>query len=312
LIGTSVLSNRIEPGSGSFASVAGLSQMINGLPPSLLVLLSILSIQISSALATFLFADLGPAGTTASSTLFAALALTLMSPPRIDGRLRRHAPLLLVFGITETCLALPFFFALQYIPLGIASAISFCGPLGLAVITSRRPIDFLWIAVAVAGVLLMTPTAGADLNPLGLALAGLSAVAWAIFVLLVKRLGRAFSGNDGLTFGMWSACIFLIPIAFHEGSVLQVAGLGWAGVTGLAGAAAVALLNVVLPLSLEFKALQRISARTYGILVTTEPAVGAIIGLIWLGQALDLKTGLAIGCVTLAALGVTVTDKQAN
>ena len=312
MVGVAVLSNRIEPESGNFVPAASLSQLVNGLPPSLLVLLSILSIQISSALATFLFADLGPAGITACSTFFAALALTLMSRPRIDGRLRQHAKLLLAFGLTETCLVLPFFLALQYIPLGIASAVSFCGPLGLAVITSRRPVDFLWIAIAVAGVLLMTPTVGADLNPLGLALAGLSAVAWAIFVLLVKRLGRIFSGNDGLTFGMWSACIFLIPLALHEGRVLQVASLGWAGLAGLAGAAAVALLNVVLPLSLEFRALQRMSARTYGILMTTEPALGAVIGLIWLGQAIDLKTSLAICCVTLAALGVTVTDKSAG
>lgn len=316
MIGVTVLSNRIEPGSGDFTSAASLSQLVarlvGGLPPSLLVLISILSIQVSSALATFLFADLGPAGTTACSTLFAALALTLMSPPRLDGRLRQHAKLLLAFGVTETCLALPFFFALQYIPLGIASAISFCGPLGLAIITSRRPIDFLWIAIAVAGVLLMTPNVGGDLNPLGLALAGLSAVAWAIFVLLVKRLGHIFTGNDGLTFGMWSACIFLIPIALYEGSVVHVASLGWAGLAGLAGAAAVALLNVVLPLSLEFKALQRMSARTYGILMTTEPALGAVIGLIWLGQAVDLRTCLAICCVTLAALGVTLTDKNAN
>ena len=312
MIGVAALSNRIEPGSGNFAPAASLSQLVNGLPPSLLVLLSILSIQISSALATFLFADLGPAGTTACSTLFAALALTLMSRPRLDGRLRRHALLLLAFGVTETCLALPFFIALQYIPLGIASAISFCGPLGLAIITSRRPIDFLWIAIAVTGVLLMTPTVGGDLNPIGLAFAGVSAIAWAIFVLLVKRLGRVFSGNDGLTFGMWAACIFLLPLAAHEGSVLRIAAHGGSGLAGLVGAAAVALLNVVLPLSLEFKALQRMSARTYGILMTLEPALGAVIGLIWLGQAIDLQTSMAICCVTLAALGVTLTDRNAS
>ncbi len=310
MIGISVLSNRIEPNSGDFVPAASLSQLVNGLPPSLLVLLSILSIQISSALATFLFADLGPAGTTACSTLFAALALTLMAPPHLDGRLRQHAGLLLAFGLTETCLVMPFFFALQYIPLGIASAISFCGPLGLAIITSRRPLDFLWIAIAVAGLLLVTPNAGTDLNPTGLALAGLSAIAWAIFVLLVKRLGRVFSGNDGLAFGMWSACLFLIPIALYEGSVLRLTAHGWTGLAGLVGAAAVALLNVVLPLSLEFRALQRMSARTYGILMTTEPALGAVIGLIWLGQAIDLRTGLAICCVTLAALGVTLTEKK--
>ncbi|HVJ40752.1 MAG TPA: EamA family transporter [Dongiaceae bacterium] len=322
MIGTSALSNRIEPGSSPLVTGTTPLHFVNGLPPALLVLLSIVSIQISSALATFLFADLGPVGTTACSTLFAAIALTVMSRPRLDGRLRRHAGLLLIFGLTETCLALPFFLSLQYIPLGIASTISFCGPLALAVLTSRRPIDFLWIAVALTGVGLMTPTVGSHLHPLGLMLAALSAVAWAVFVLLVQRLGRVFSGNDGLTFGMWSACLFLLPLAIGEaatgegatglGGLLQPAHHGFAMVIGLLGAAAVALLNVVLPLSLEFKALQRMSARSYGILMTVEPAIGAVIGLIWLGQGIDLRTSLAICCVTAAALGVTLTDKHAN
>ena len=310
MIGVMMQGNQLGPSGQPSSRRHGLVQMVDGLPPGLLVLLSILSIQISSAIATFLFVDLGPAGTTACSTLFAALALTVTVRPRFDRRLIRHGVLLLAFGLTETCLVLPFFLSLQYISLGIASTISFCGPLGLAVISSRRPIDFLWIAIAVTGVVLMTPMGGGELNPTGLLLAGLSAVAWAIFVLLVKRLGGIFSGNEGLTFGMWSACLFLLPLAWHEGSLLAVSQHGFASISALAGAGLVALLNVVLPLSLEFKALQRMSARYYGILMTLEPAIGAIIGLIWLGQGIDLRTSLAICCVTLAALGVTLTESR--
>jgi len=312
LVDIAALSNRIEPDEGRLSLPRAAFGYINGLPPALLVILSILSIEISSALATFLFADLGPAGTTALSTLFAAIALTLITRPRLDERLRRHAGLLLLFGITETCLVLPFFISLQYISLGIASAVAFCGPLALAVITSRRPLDFLWIAIATAGVLLMTPTTGGDLNPIGLAWAGLSAVAWAVFVLLVKRMGRIFSGNDGLTFGMWSASLFLVPLALSEGSLQQLGHLGFGAVAAPAGAAAVALLNVVLPLSFEFQALQRMTARSYGILMTLEPAFGALIGLIWLGDGIDLRTSIAICCVTVAALGVTLAEKNAS
>ena len=310
------LGNPLGSGDQPASLTGGLTRLADSLPPGLLVLLSILSIQISSAIATFLFADLGPAGTTACSTLFSALVLTALSRPRFDRRLARHAGLLLAFGLTETCLVLPFFLSLQYISLGMASTISFCGPLALAVISSRRPLDFLWIAIAVIGVGLMTPMAGGDLNPTGLLLAGLSAVAWAIFVLLVKRLGGVFSGNEGLTFGMWSACIFLLPLAWHEGSLSMIGQHGLASISAhlfaLAGAGLVALLNVILPLSLEFKALQRMSARYYGILMTLEPAIGAIIGLIWLGQGIDLRTSFAICCVTVAAIGVTLTESRRN
>jgi inner membrane transporter RhtA len=310
MIGAMMQRDPLEPGKLPLSPGGSLARMADGLPPGLLVLLSILSIQISSAIATFLFADLGPAGTTACSTLFAAIALTIMSRPRFDRRLIRHAGLLLAFGLTETCLVLPFFLSLQYISLGMASTISFCGPLGLAVISSRRGIDFLWITIALVGVGLMTPMAGGDLNQTGLLLAGLSAVAWAIFVLLVKRLGGIFSGNEGLTFGMWSASIFLVPLALWEGSLTMIGQHGFGSLSVLAGAGLVALLNVVLPLSLEFKALQRMSARYYGVLMTLEPAIGAIIGLIWLGQGIDLRTSLAICCVTLAAIGVTVTESR--
>jgi inner membrane transporter RhtA len=308
--GVMMAGNPFEPSRPPLSLGGGLLQYADRLPPGLLVLLAILSIQISSAIATFLFADLGPAGTTACSTVFAAVAMTVMVRPRFDGRLIRHGRLLLAFGLAETCLVLPFFISLQYIPLGIASTISFCGPLGLAVISSRRPIDFLWIALAIAGVALMTPVVGGALNVTGLLFASLAAVAWAIFVLLVKRLGSVFSGNEGLTFGMWSASIFLVPLALHEGSLLTIGQHGLGSLSALAGAGLVALLNVILPLSLEFKALQRMSARYYGILMTLEPAIGAMIGLVWLGQGIDLRTSIAICCVTLAALGVTLTESR--
>ena len=109
MVDVTALSNRIEPDDSRLSQPRAAFAYINGLPPALLVILSILSIEISSALATFLFADLGPAGTTALSTLFAAIALTLITRPRLDERLRRHIGLLRLFGITETCLVLPFF-----------------------------------------------------------------------------------------------------------------------------------------------------------------------------------------------------------
>jgi len=283
---------------------AVLGQALGRLPPSAVLLLSILSVQIGSALATVLFSSLGPAGVTFTSTAFSALVLTLLSPPAIDRRLLRHALLIAAFGLIDACMSLPFFLALQFAPLGIVATISFLGPLGLAVATSRRPSHFLCIALAAAGIALLTPAIGGGIDSRGLALAGLSALAWAGFVLISKRLGRAFGGNDGLTFGMWAASTLLLPFALIEGTMAK------ASLAGLAGAMAVALLSAVLPMALEFRALQRMSARTYGILVTLEPAIGALVGAVFLGQAIGPRVMIAIACVSAAALGVTLMERE--
>jgi len=280
------------------------SRALDRIPPAALLLLAILSIQLSSAFATFLFASLGPAGTAFLTAAFSAGVLTLVSPPKIDRRLRDGAVLIALFGLANVCMVLPFFLALQRIPLGIASAIAFLGPLGVAVITSHRLSHFLVIGVATLGVGLLTPQAGGALDPHGLALAALTAVGWAAFVPLSKWAGRAFAGNDGLTFSFWIASFLLLPFALTEGSMVRAGGLD------IAGALLVALLNAVLPAVQEFRALQRMSARSYGVLVTLEPAIGALVGTVLLHQAIDLRMSAAIACVTLAALGITLIDRD--
>jgi inner membrane transporter RhtA len=186
--------------------------------------------------------------------------------------------------------------------LGIVSAIAFIGPLAVAVATSRRLSHFLAIGLAALGVGLLTPDIGSRLDLSGVALAGLSAVGWAAFIPLSKATGRALPGYDGLTMGFWIAALLMLPFALTEGSVLQ------SDTIDIAGALLVALLNAVLPTALEFRALQRMSARSYGVLVTLEPAIGAMVGAALLHQAIDLRMSSAIACVTLAALGITLID----
>jgi len=280
------------------------SRALDRIPPAPLLLLAILSIQLGAAFATFLFSSLGPAGTAFLTLAFSSGVLTLLSPPRIDRRLRDGAVLMALFGLATACLALPFFLALQRIPLGIASAIGFLGPLGVAVATSHRISHFLVIGIAALGVGLLTPEVGGALDPGGLALAALSALGWAAIVPFSKWAGRAFSGNDGLTFSFWIASVLLLPFALAEGSMVRATGLD------VAGALLVALLNAVLPAVLEFRALQRMSARSYGVLVTLEPAIGALVGALLLHQAIDLRMSVAIACVTLAALGITLIDRD--
>jgi inner membrane transporter RhtA len=280
-----------------------LAQTFGRLPPTALLLLAILSVQLGSALATVLFADLGPAGTAMASAGFSAVLLSVLRRPKIDCRLRKHMLLILAFGLTDACMVLPFFLAIQSIPLGIASTITFLGPLGLAVATSRRAAHFLWIGVAALGIGLLTPEIGSDLDSTGLGLAALAAVAWAAFVPLSKHSGAIFDGVDALTFGLWASTLMLLPFALAEGTVLQA---GW---FELAGAFAIALLTAVLPMAMEYQALQSMSARTYGILVTLEPAVGAMVGALFLGQGLSGRATIAIACVTIAAMGITLFDK---
>jgi inner membrane transporter RhtA len=202
-------------------------------------------------------------------------------------------------------MTLPFLLSLQHgIPLGIASAIAFLGPLGLAVATSRRLIHFLWVGIAALGVALLTPAIGDDLSMVGLGFAAVSALAWAAFVPATKLVGRAFGGRDGLTLGLWASSLMLLPFALAERTVIH------ADVLNIGGVLLVALLGAVLPWAIEFSVIQRISARTYGILVTLEPAVGALVGAVLLGQAIGLGMWIAVACVTIAAMGVTLSDKS--
>jgi inner membrane transporter RhtA len=286
-------------------SVGRLTQAYGNLPPAALILLAVLAVELSWALATFILADLGEAGTAWLSTAFAAVVFTMLSPPKIDGRIRKHWHIILLFGLADAGMTLPFLLSLDHgIPLGVASAIAFLGPLGLAVVTSRRLIHFIWIGIAALGVVLLTPAIGNDLSMVGLAFAAISAVAWAGFVPATKLAGRAFGGRDGLTFGLWASSFMVLPFAMAEGLVLQ------ADVLSIAGALLVALLGVIFPWAVEFSVLQRISARTYGILVTLEPAVGALVGAVFLGQLIGPSMWIAVACVTIAAIGVTLSDKH--
>ena len=291
--------------SGFAARHARVAEAYGRLPPAALMLLAVISVELSWAMATVILYDVGQSGTAFLSTVFAAMVFTALSPPKIDGRLRKHWILIVLFGLADACMALPFLWSLQYdIPLGIASSIAFLGPLGLAVATSRRFLHFLWVGIAALGVALLTPAIGHDLNVIGLGFAAISAIAWAAFVPVTKLAGRAFGGRDGLTFGLWASSLMLLPFALTEGTMLHADALS------IGGSLLVALLGAVFPWAVEYSVIQRISARTYGILVTLEPAVGALVGAVFLSQAIGPVMWIAVGCVTIAAMGVTLSEKQ--
>ncbi len=274
------------------------------MPPPGLLLVSIVSIQLGAAVAVNLFPALGPVATTFLRLAFAAALLIAATRRTIGPSARHQAGPLLLYGAILGVMNLSFYGAIARIPLGIAVAVEFMGPLGLAAAMSRRPRDFAWIGLAVLGIVLLTPQIGTALDPLGVALAGFTGLCWAAFTVMSQRIGRALPGNSGLAIGMAVAAVIVLPVE------LVVGGLGALDLGLLGAALAVAVLSTALPLSLEFEALKRMTARTYGILVTLEPAVATIVGALLLGQAMGLQSLLAIACVTVAALGVTINDRR--
>jgi inner membrane transporter RhtA len=273
-------------------------------PPPALLLVSIVSIQLGAAIAVNLFPVLGPVGTTFLRLAFSAVLLIAAARHSITWGARRHAGALLLYGAILGAMNLCFYGAIARIPLGIAVAIEFVGPLGLAVATSRRGRDFAWIGLAVLGIVLLTPEIGGTLDPVGVALAGATGLCWAGFVVMSRRIGRALPGSSGLAICMAVAALVVLPVEVAVGS------LGSLDLGLLVGALAVAILSTAVPWSLEFEALKRMTARTYGILVTLEPAVAAMVGALLLGQAVGVQGLLAVVCVTAAALGVTISDRR--
>ena len=282
------------------------AEFINATPPPGLLLFSIFSIQIGSALAVHLFASFGALGTTAFRLMFAAGLLLVWCRPSWNAQLKANALLLVAYGLAIVAMNTCFYLALERIPLGVAVAIEFTGPLGLAAIMSRRLLDFLWIALAAFGIFLLSPFAGSEYDFLGIMFAAIAGVGWAMFVVLSGKIGRIFPGNLGLAIGMSIAAIFIFPLALEQVSVVIHDPLL------ILSLVAVAILSTTIPLSLEFEALKRISAKTYGILISLEPAVAALVGMLLLDELLQLRGLVAVTCVTIAALGVAYFDKSSS
>lgn len=197
-----------------------------------------------------------------------------------------------------------FYLALARLPLGVTVAIEFLGPLAMAMIGARRPVDFLWPVLALGGVLLLTPLGGATgLDPLGLVFAAVTAVGWAAYILLSRRVGELIPGMTGLALALLFASLFTLPVG------LPVSGPYLASPEMAAKVAAVSMLSTLLPYMLEFVALRRVSMALFGIMMAMEPALSAVVGLFLLGERLALSAVIAIALVCAAALGSSLTRR---
>ncbi len=217
--------------------------------------------------------------------------------PSLRGHSKRAWRYAIFFGLSSIVLNLGFFFAIARVPLGIVYGIGFTGPLAVAIAGSRQPTDLGWVAMTAVGVFLFTPLGGGSLGALGLFLSLVMAVGWAGYIVGGARLGQAFAGGDGLAISMALGALVMAPAGLISGG----AELLRADV--LAVAAAVAVLSTVIPYTLEIEALRRLDTGTFGILVSLQPAIAALIGLLVLGQGLRTSEVLAVGFVVVASAG---------
>jgi inner membrane transporter RhtA len=262
-----------------------------------LVLGGIVSVQVGAAVATTLFDDLGATGTVMLRIGFAAIVLVAVWRPGLGALRDRRARDIVLFGVCLAGMNTSFYLALDRIPLGIAVALEFVGPLAVAFAASRRRADFAWASLAAAGIVLLSPAPGGDLDGLGVALALLAGAFWAAYIVLSARIGRAFAGGQGLALAMAVAGVLLLPAGIVDaGDELLRPEL-------LAAGFAVAILSSAIPYSLELEALRRLPRGTFGVLMSLEPAVAATVGFIGLDQALTTRETVAIGLVVVASAG---------
>ncbi|MDB5682552.1 MAG: rhtA [Sphingomonas bacterium] len=274
--------------------------------PLAALLVAMVSIQFGASFAKRLFPVVGAEGTTALRLGLASIILFAVPRPWRSRLSRASLPALLVYGASLGAMNLLFYMAIRTVPLGIAVGLEFVGPLAVAMVSSRRAIDFAWIALAVAGLALLLPAFGGagSIDPAGAALALAAGGCWALYIVFGQKAGAAH-GAQATAFGSIVAALIVMPIGIaHAGTSLLAPPVL---LTGLV----VALLSSALPYSLEMIALTRLPTRTFGTLMSGEPAVAAVIGFAVLGEALTPVQWLGIGAVMLASAGTALTAHPA-
>lgn len=262
-----------------------------------MVIGAILSVQCGAALATGLFDEVGPGGAVFMRSAFAALALLAVAGRSLRSLRRSELGDVVLFGAVLAGMNLCFYAALDRLPLGIAVTLEFVGPLGVAVFGSRRRRDLVWALLAAAGILLLSDGAGEGIDALGAALALAAGGFWAAYILQSARVGNIYPGLGGLAVAMALSAALLAPFGIVQGGgeLLEP--------SNLAVGIAVGMLSSAIPYALELEALRRLPNAVFGVLMSLEPAVAALIGFILLSQGLALIEAVAIGMVVAAAAG---------
>ncbi|XTZ37133.1 threonine/homoserine exporter RhtA [Salmonella enterica] len=273
--------------------------------PVAVLLISMVSIQGGASLAKTLFPLVGAPGVTALRLALGTLILAVVFKPwRLRFKREQRLPLLF-YGLSLGAMNYMFYLSIQTIPLGIAVALEFTGPLAVALFSSRRPVDFIWVILAVLGLWYLLPL-GANVSHVdltGAALALGAGACWAIYILTGQRAGEDH-GPATVAMGSLIASLIFVPLG-----ALQAGDLLWHW-SILPLGIAVAILSTALPYSLEMIALTRLPTRTFGTLMSMEPALAAISGMIFLGETLLFQQVLALMAIVIASMGSTLTLRR--
>jgi inner membrane transporter RhtA len=266
---------------------------------------SMASIQVGAALAQRLFPLVGAQGTTALRVTLAAVILMLIHRPSLKGLTAAQLRAIALYGASLGAMNLLFYLSLRTVPLGVAVAVEFTGPLVVAAASHRSRLDFLWLVLAAAGLLALAPIGKGAVDPMGLMLALGAGVFWGLYILFGQKAGEAGSGR-ATGFGMVVAALVVLPFGVAQ------AGAGLLQLSLLPIALAVAVLSSALPYTLEMAALTRLPRATFGTLMSLEPAVAALAGWLMLGQALTLRQELAITAIIVASGGAAFSYVKAE
>ena len=270
-----------------------------------LLLVSMLSIQCSASLAKTVFPMVGPAATTALRLLFAALVLLpVMRPWRAKLTLRDWQPIIL-YGLSTGIMNMCFYQAISRIPLGVGVALEFTGPLATEMVGSRRPVDFLWIALAMGGLYLLLPIHefSGNLDPVGVVFALGAGFCWAMYIFFGKRAGNA-GGGASVSLGMIVGACAAFPFGF------AAAGTSMFSLSVLPLALLLGIFSSALPYALEIVALKQLPSQTFGILMSLEPVLAALSGFVFLGERLTFEQWIALACIIVASIGATMTIRK--
>jgi inner membrane transporter RhtA len=277
----------------------------------LLVLGSMSLVQLGLALSRDMFDRFGVAGTTWLRLVFAAIILLAVTRPRLAGKRPRELAAVALLGVASGTMTLLMASALDRIPLALATTIEFLGPFGVALVRSRRALDVLWAVIAISGVALITELGAAGhtrLNPVGLLLASAGALCWAAYIVLTSKVGKVFDGFQGLAISMLVAAVAVLPFGARE---------AWHGLSAASDpvvllliALGLAVLLPIAPYVLEMTALRRMPEHVFSILMSLEPGISALIGLLVLAQALAPQQIGGIACIVTASVAATVVDRR--
>jgi inner membrane transporter RhtA len=269
------------------------------------VLLAIISFQGGASLAKGLFPILGAETTTLIRVGLSAVILMAVNRPNLRKLTARQWKAVIPYGVILGAMNLIFYLAIDRIPLGLGVTLEFLGPLIVAVFGSRRAKDVLWVLLAAAGIVLIAPWNTKSVDPMGVILALLAGAFWAAYILLGGRTSKVLNDRDAVTIGMLFGTLVVLPFGLSSGGLhrltpmMSLMGLG------------LALLSSAIPFTLEMSALRRMPARTFSILLSLEPAVAALCGLVFLHESLTIYEWIAVVLVVVASAGAARAAKNA-